>query len=187
MWRLATLLLALASREKAQDSITAARNVDPSTDYAHGALPEGRYSGLDVISVRDRHRVRLEGQFSRTPTLAWQIWMAKPTGDSVTFRHADRGHDVNSYDAMRPDGAAVFRGRPGEEFSVTFDVPGTYGYFCRPHQMMGMVGFILGGAFTGNLGDVREAVAGLRAPPLKRRADDLLAQVDAIARDEGLT
>ena len=29
---------------------------------------------------------------------------------------------------------------PGESFSLTFDTPGTYGYYCEPHQGAGMAG-----------------------------------------------
>jgi plastocyanin len=32
---------------------------------------------------------------------------------------------------------------PGESFSVTFDTPGVYDYFCVPHEHAGMVGRII--------------------------------------------
>ncbi len=32
---------------------------------------------------------------------------------------------------------------PGEVFQHTFEVPGTYVYFCIPHEDMGMVGKII--------------------------------------------
>jgi hypothetical protein len=32
---------------------------------------------------------------------------------------------------------------PGESFSVTFDTPGVYDYFCVPHEQAGMVGRII--------------------------------------------
>jgi plastocyanin len=31
---------------------------------------------------------------------------------------------------------------PGETYSVTLKTPGTYGYYCEPHQGGGMVGTI---------------------------------------------
>lgn len=49
------------------------------------------------------------------------------------------------------------------------------------------MGFILVGDFTSNLDAVHRAVDGLRAPPLKKRAVAYLEQVDAMAREEGLT
>jgi plastocyanin len=33
--------------------------------------------------------------------------------------------------------------QPGESFSFTFDTPGQYGYFCRPHVFIGMTGTVL--------------------------------------------
>ncbi len=112
--------------------------------------------------------------------------VAVAPGAVVGFRHADRGHDVNSFDSMRPAGTAAFGGGIGEAFDVTFDTPGTYGYFCRPHRSMGMMGLVLVGDFTANLADVRAAVDGLRAPPLKRRAQSLLQQADALAQQRKL-
>jgi plastocyanin len=31
----------------------------------------------------------------------------------------------------------------GENFSRTFTIPGTYGYYCEPHQGAGMIGKII--------------------------------------------
>lgn len=107
-------------------------------------------------------------------------------GDTVRFAHADRGHNVQSYDTMRPAGAAGFSGGIGESFDVRFTVEGTYGYFCRPHQAMGMIGFILVGNFTRNLDPVRAASAALPGPMLTRRAEEYLGQITAIGRSEGL-
>jgi plastocyanin len=32
---------------------------------------------------------------------------------------------------------------PGESFTAKFDTPGTYGYYCEPHQGAGMVGKVI--------------------------------------------
>jgi len=51
----------------------------------------------------------------------------------------DRSH------AQLPAGAQPFNSgniAPGEVFQRMFDVPGTYVYFCIPHEAMGMVGKI---------------------------------------------
>ncbi len=45
-----------------------------------------------------------------------------------------------------PEGAQPFNSgdmAPGATFRHTFDVPGTYVYFCIPHEAMGMVGRIV--------------------------------------------
>lgn len=107
-------------------------------------------------------------------------------GDTVKFVATDRGHNAQSIDGMTPEGAEGFKGRINEEFEVTFDVEGTYGYLCLPHQTMGMIGFVLVGDFTSNLDDVRAAAESLRGRDTQRRVEDYLAEIDAIAQEEGL-
>lgn len=107
-------------------------------------------------------------------------------GDTVRFLATERGHNAQSIDGMTPDGAEEFRGRINEEIEVTLDVEGTYGYVCQPHQTMGMIGFILVGDFTSNLDAVREAAGTLRGRDTTRRVEEYLAEIDAIAADEGL-
>jgi plastocyanin len=49
-------------------------------------------------------------------------------------------------DASIPKGAQPFDSGfipPGGDFSYTFTVPGTYRYFCLPHEKAGMVGEIV--------------------------------------------
>ena len=52
----------------------------------------------------------------------------------------------NSKDVAEPKGAATFDSgfmAPGSKFSYTFTVPGTYHYFCVPHEKAGMVGVVV--------------------------------------------
>lgn len=52
----------------------------------------------------------------------------------------------NRSHAHLPDGAAPFNSgsiAPGGTFRHVFDVPGTYAYFCIPHETMGMVGQVV--------------------------------------------
>jgi plastocyanin len=52
----------------------------------------------------------------------------------------------NPKDAAEPKGAASFDSgfmAPGSRFSYTFSVPGTYHYFCVPHEKAGMVGVVV--------------------------------------------
>ncbi|WP_233741091.1 cupredoxin domain-containing protein [Halobaculum saliterrae] len=83
------------------------------------------------------------------------------TGETVTWTNeSDIEHTVTAYEDEIPDEAAYFasggfeseraaRNRitegliaPGEKYEYTFDHPGTYGYFCIPHESSGMVGTI---------------------------------------------
>lgn len=77
-------------------------------------------------------------------------------GDTVTFVPTDRGHNSASKRGMLPDGAVPWNGALDEELSITFTVPGTYGYVCLPHLEMGMVGLILVGDYTANFDEARK-------------------------------
>jgi pseudoazurin len=69
-------------------------------------------------------------------------------GDTVHFLATDKGHDVESIEGMLPEGAAPMAGKLNQDLTVTFDKPGIYGYRCKPHYAMGMVGLIVVGSPT---------------------------------------
>jgi plastocyanin len=83
------------------------------------------------------------------------------TGETVTWTNeSEIKHTVTAYEDEIPDEAAYFasggfeseraaRNRvtegliaPGENYEHTFEEPGTYGYFCIPHEGSGMVGTV---------------------------------------------
>jgi len=86
-------------------------------------------------------------------------------GETVVWHNtSQRSHTVTAYQDRIPDGATYFasggfdseqaardgwkRGlegaiHPGESFEHTFETPGTYRYFCIPHEVMGMVGSVV--------------------------------------------
>jgi pseudoazurin len=66
-------------------------------------------------------------------------------GDTVKFVPVSKGHNVETIDGMLPDGAAPFTGKINEAVTVTFDKPGIYGFKCKPHYGMGMVGMVVVG------------------------------------------
>lgn len=66
-------------------------------------------------------------------------------GDTVKFLASDKGHNVESVETMLPEGAKTFVGKINEEVTVTLDKPGVYGFKCKPHYGMGMVGLIVVG------------------------------------------
>lgn len=66
-------------------------------------------------------------------------------GDAVHFAATDKGHNVQSVDGMVPAGAKPFVGEIGQDLTVTFTVPGVYGYRCLPHGSLGMVGLVVVG------------------------------------------
>ena len=77
-------------------------------------------------------------------------------GDTVKFVAADKGHNVESIETMLPEGGKAFTGKVNEEVSVTFDKAGVYGYRCKPHYGMGMVGMVVVGDAT-NLDQAKAA------------------------------
>ena len=180
--------------------MTSTRIHDPSRSTAAQPAFSRRHSlmllglGASALALRP---ARLLGQtghlvtaYNRAPGGAQMAFapavLRISSDDSVRFAHADRGHNSQSFDDMLPDGATGFGGGIGEEFDVTFDVEGVYGYFCRPHQAMGMIGYVLVGDFTDNLEAVRNASAALRGPMAARRVAEYMEQITAIARSEGL-
>ena len=66
-------------------------------------------------------------------------------GDIVRFVPTDKGHNAESIPGMLPEGATVFVGKMNEEMTVTLDTQGVYGFRCKPHYGMGMVGMIVVG------------------------------------------
>lgn len=76
-------------------------------------------------------------------------------GEAVRWRNASNGvtHTATAdpakaqdpADVGLPAGAAAFDSgalTPGTEYEHTFAVAGTYRYFCRPHETLGMLGTV---------------------------------------------
>lgn len=77
-----------------------------------------------------------------------------PAGTTVTWvQNGNNPHTTTSYDGLWDSG--LIAGGSGERFSFTFEEPGTYTYFCGPHEAQGMVGSVTvtegGGAATQEL------------------------------------
>ncbi len=86
-------------------------------------------------------------------------------GTTVVWRNtSSHAHTVTAYEAQIPDAAAFFASGDfdtedaavgawrngaggalysGDEYRHTFELPGTYGYFCIPHEMQGMTGTVV--------------------------------------------
>lgn len=69
-------------------------------------------------------------------------------GTTVRFDLLEGAHSVTAYpdripEAARPFDSGVFT---SGSFEHTFDVPGTYDYYCIPHRSVGMVGRIVVGS-----------------------------------------
>ena len=67
-------------------------------------------------------------------------------GDTVHSISTSAANAQNPKDTSMPKGAVAFDSGfipPGGDLSFTFTVPGTYRYFCLPHEKAGMVGVIV--------------------------------------------
>lgn len=88
--------------------------------------------------------------------------MTMAVGETVTWEiDGDEAHTVTAYDDGVPEGGTYFASggfdseeaalddiaggllEAGETYEVTFDEPGTYRYYCIPHEADGMVGTIV--------------------------------------------
>jgi plastocyanin len=62
-------------------------------------------------------------------------------GTTVTWvQSGNNPHTTTSYDGLWDSG--LIEGGSGGTFSFTFEEPGTYDYFCIPHEDLGMVGSV---------------------------------------------
>lgn len=68
-------------------------------------------------------------------------------GATVRFEIESGSHSATAYQDRIPAEAAPFDSGTMSDgaFEYTFETPGTYDYYCRPHQSMGMVGRIVVG------------------------------------------
>lgn len=87
-------------------------------------------------------------------------FLALQPGDTVTFIPTDKSHNVESIKDMLPEGMEPFKSKVNEEFTMTFDAPGLYGFKCTPHFAMGMAGVIAVGDDLPNL----EAAKAVKVP-----------------------
>ena len=99
-------------------------------------------------------------------------------GDTVTFKATDAAHNSASIPGMIPNGASSWNGDLSKDISVTFDVPGVYGYQCTPHAMMAMVGVIQVDNNIENLDVVKIAASSFKTTFVmnQSRLDDLLSE-----------
>ena len=75
-----------------------------------------------------------------------------PVGTTVTWVQAgDNPHTSTSYDELWDSG--LIQGGAEGSVSYTFEEPGTYSYFCGPHEDQGMVGSV---TVTGGTEDAPE-------------------------------
>ncbi len=101
------------------------------------------------------NRVTMEARRFRPATVTVEA------GETVVFANTSReAHTVTAYDDEVPEGVYFSSGglgserdaranlaealiESGDSYEVTFERPGTYGYFCIPHEDAGMKGTVI--------------------------------------------
>ena len=107
-----------------------------------------------------------------------RVTVVEPS-DTITFTPTDPGHNSESVPAMIPEGVEGWEGRIGKEVVATLDQPGFYGYICKPHASVGMVGLVIvqGDGMLDNL----EAAKGARQRGAAKKIwDEIWAEVDEL-------
>ncbi|MGG7539580.1 pseudoazurin [Rhizobium sp. Nf11,1] len=95
-------------------------------------------------------------------------------GDTVTFIPKDKGHNVETFKGLIPDGVPEFKSKSSEQYQTKFDVPGAYVLKCTPHVGMGMVALIQVGDNPASLDVIKNA----KVPNMvRKRLDADLAQI----------
>jgi plastocyanin len=105
--------------------------------------PAKAASGPVVIKMADNQ------PFYTPATVAIKVGDTVQWVNSGTTIHSvstSAANAQNPNDTSMPKGAVAFDSGfipPGGDYSYTFTVPGTYRYFCLPHEKAGMVGVIV--------------------------------------------
>ena len=101
-------------------------------------------------------------------------------GDTVTFESTDAAHNSASIPGMIPYGASPWNGQLSRDISVTFEIPGVYGYQCTPHAMMAMVGVIQVGDDNSNIETAKNVAVQFKSTFVmnQTRLDEYLAKIN---------
>ena len=79
-------------------------------------------------------------------------------GDTITWLPTSKGHNVEM--VAGPEGAELpKKSKNNKEFSMTFETPGIYYYWCTPHKSMGMIGLVIVGEDVSNKDAIAKAKA----------------------------
>ena len=101
-------------------------------------------------------------------------------GDTVTFESTDAAHNSASIPGMIPSGASPWNGQLSRDISVTFEIPGVYGYQCTPHAMMAMVGVIQVGDDNSNIETAKNVATQFKSSFVmnQTRLDEYLSKIN---------
>jgi plastocyanin len=141
-----------ATDDSADDSVSDDSATDDAADDATDDSTDDATTDDDEVEAPEpaEHTIEMLDGNEFSPA---EITIA--VGDTVTWMNlSDQVHTVSAdpdiatdpSHVQLPEGVEPFHSGgidPDESFSMTFDVPGTYIYFCYPHQDGGMLGTII--------------------------------------------
>lgn len=122
--------------------LTLSRYFGSDSDDAPEAAP-GEPAG-DVTEVGMDNRLQFlpdTVRISAGETVRW-----RNTSDLLHTVTADPARAADASNVSLPQGASTFDSgdiAPGETFQHTFSAPGTYQYICVPHELAGMIGWVI--------------------------------------------
>jgi plastocyanin len=128
-------------------SFTVTVSEEATTPVASPAAESDSASAQGDVTIEMTNELRFSPDnitITKGQTVTWVNSSDMPhtaTGDPAQNPVADQFPDY----ATLPAGAEAWDSgilQPGESFSYTFDVEGTYNYFCLPHVLAGMTGTI---------------------------------------------
>ena len=76
-------------------------------------------------------------------------------GDTVFWKAASKGHNVEFIKGGTPEGVTKFKSKMNKDTQFKFEKSGIYAYWCTPHKMMGMIGFVVVGEDKSNLETIK--------------------------------
>ena len=86
-------------------------------------------------------------------------------GTTVTWvQSGNNPHTTTSYDGLWDSG--MIEGGSGGTFSFTFEEPGTFDYFCIPHESLGMIGSVTVTGSTATASPTATALSDTGGPPI---------------------
>ena len=107
------------------------------------------------VTAADMVEIAMSGRADGSMVWFDPVGVLIAPGQTIRWTNQDKGnsHTATAYapendDHPRriPKGAVPFDSGyllPDETYEVTLDVPGVYDYFCKPHELAGMVGRII--------------------------------------------
>jgi pseudoazurin len=100
-------------------------------------------ASASVSSFAAEHVINMKNKGTDGTAMVFEPGFVRAAvGDTIKFVPVDKGHFVQNFPGMWPEGVAEVKGKMNEELVVTMDKDGLYAFKCAPHFPMGMVALV---------------------------------------------